>query len=385
MSISGSSAAATPAGRAEASARCGTADSPPSAPVVATAADSALAVTMRQSCDASVRTPATSISTRRLRARLSGVGARGERLVGAAAFDLDARVGQRRAQVVGDGLRARRGQRVVVGEACPVARRDRRLIGMADDVDRELAHAAPLGCDAVELGAVARVDLRLQRAETRRERVRVVARRKRVADALDDGFVAVHDVGDRRRALGAAERRREAQQRLQRLLADGIAGAARRKRHARRAVGGDLVEREAQRAVLRCRVRRRRTVERGAARHVLEAVGQQHEHLGLHERHGTRGDGGGVLEAVGRLRGLERQACVAGRCGALRDDEVGRAERAAAQVDELRRRVAGAAHARVAAQRLEVAPRSVIVSSCTTCEPGVTPSKWYLPSSSVTA
>ena len=44
----------------------------------------------------------------------------------------------------------------------------------------------------------------------------------------------------------------------------------------------------------------------------------------------------------------------AGRRGARSDDEVGRAERAAAQIDELRGRVAGAAHARVAAQRLEL-------------------------------
>ena len=169
------------------------------------------------------------------------------------------------------------------------------------------------------------------------------------------------------------------------LLADGVAGAARRKRHARRGVGGDLVEREAQRAVLRFRVRCRRTVERGAAWHVLEPVGQQHEHLGLRERHGMRGDGGGVLEAVGRRRGR--------RARGVRRRSVRRAARRRSRPCRARRR-AGRRTATSRCRRCARACRSaaarscsgsVIVSSCTTCEPGVTPSKWYLPSSSVTA
>ncbi len=86
-----------------------------------------------------------------------GRGALVDGLVRAAAFDLDARRRQRRAQIVGHGLCARGGQRVVVRKAIAVARRDRRAVGVADDLDRELAHAAPLGRDALELGTVARI------------------------------------------------------------------------------------------------------------------------------------------------------------------------------------------------------------------------------------
>jgi hypothetical protein len=114
-----------------------------------------------------------------------GLGAIRDRFVGAASFDLDARRGQSRAQVLGDGLGAGGRQRVVVGEAVAMARGDRRLIGVPYDFNRELAHAAPLGRDAFELRAVTRIDLRLQRGEARRERVSVVTRRERVADALE--------------------------------------------------------------------------------------------------------------------------------------------------------------------------------------------------------
>jgi hypothetical protein len=119
---------------------------------------------------------------------------------------------------------------------------------MADDVNRELAHAAPLRRDAIELGAVGYVELRLPGAELGCVRISVAARRERVADALDDGIDAVHDVGDRLRAFGAAERRRETQQRLHGLIAGGSAWSTRRERQALGAIGFDAAEREAQRA-----------------------------------------------------------------------------------------------------------------------------------------
>ncbi len=351
-SIFASSAAVMPGGRAEASAGRAAASSPPSAPIVGTTAESALPATTCHSrrgdgadaLDLDLDAPIAGESV--------GVVALGDRLVGAAPVDLDARLRQRGAQIIGDGLRARGRQRVVVGEAPAVTRRYGCPVGVTDDADRELAHAAPRVGDGVELGAVARVDGRLHRAELRRERIRVVARRERVADALDDRFAALHDVRYGVRALGAAERRREAQQRLHRVLAGGISGAARRERHLRSAV--ERAEREAQRAALRQRIPRRDAVACCAARNVRERFGQQHEDFRFAQRHAARGDRGHMLEAVAAELRRQREAHVTCRSGALRHEEIGRAERAAAHVDELRQRVAGAAYARVAAHRREL-------------------------------
>jgi hypothetical protein len=115
-----------------------------------------------------------------------------------------------------------------------------------------------------------------------------------------------------------------------------------------------LAEPEAQRAALDFRVRGGVAVACGAARHVLEAVGQQHEQLRFDQRHGAGRDGGRMLEPGRRLRRREREPRIARRCGALGQHEVGRAERAGAQIHERGRRAAGAAHARAAGERLEL-------------------------------
>ncbi len=60
-----------------------------------------------------------------------------------------------------------------------------------------------------------------------------------------------------------------------------------------------------------------------------------------------------MLKPSGAWLVVSVEARVACRRRAMREHEVGRAERAAAQVDELRDGVAGVAYARVAAQRLD--------------------------------
>jgi hypothetical protein len=138
------------------------------------------------------------------------------------------------------------------------------------------------------------------------------------------------------------------------VFAGSVAGSLRRERQARRAVGCDGAKCEPQRAALRRGIRERHAVERGAARHVGERVGQQDEDFCVGERHAVRCDLGRVLEALRLELGRQRQARFARRRRFLCDDEVRGAERAAAQVEELRQRVAGAAHPHVAAQWLEL-------------------------------
>ena len=133
--------------------------------------------------------------------------------------------------------------------------------------------------------------------EARRERIRVVARRERVADALDDRFAALHDVRYGLRALGTAERRREAQQRLHRVLAGEIAGAARRERHLR---SGRRASPSVNRSEPFCAGGSAIATPSRAALPgtYASASGSSTRTSASTQRHAARGDRGHVLEAV---------------------------------------------------------------------------------------